>query len=710
MGRKDSRRIDMEYVPARNFAEQSARSSLVAPRRSDYVPSRYLNPDFSVLDVHQTAFYRHWKDMVTSMEVIPADIGYVNLFISETMLSEAPADAKIRRLLMLYNNADGIGFDRRLITGTIFDLAVSDNLPLPVVDYMDPSHREALVSGILSSPYSGMPEGFSELVLGTRLSEENARVLDSTLRRYEEFVSTTRGRDIPGSFDKGDTVITRRLFEDRPFMNGESVDISFPRADVSGKLGRFLESVVKAVVRRDPSVVPRSLGEQIRSFLEESLSEEGSTGPGYVAKTGYVVRHREYKVVMHEFNNTPPCSLGIMSDFMRNWQDYSRDVHPYVPSGASRTEYATMDDSQEQYYRYWKGCMVQGGQLETDNGYVWLYMSEQLANCPNKGTMYQRLKDLYEAYGTQDHSGLIRDTFGEFAIANKMQVPFAVPGIRESSDLAMMSLLDGEDVTIDSDCLLKVAHLEKSRVSEEFDEQCASAVVATIRDVSALLSSRNKRLADCFPCDRKPFKMQIYQKLRVFTGRRSGSVWAEYPALSDNLEFCDFLEALIVDSVRCSKRLSDGRNRRLLPYRIEGIDCETLVERNVYNMRNTRKKNVELNLDFKQVFSAERDLEEVTNMMAVPEEEPVATAPERISRKESRLVRRKTGNRWRTLVERLDDIQRNYLLGAVDGKVKRVDHRIEDAINDIALSIVDDTIVEAGKVYEDYEEDVRGGF
>lgn len=91
-----------------------------------------------------------------------------------------------------------------------------------------------------------------------------------------------------------------------------------------------------------------------------------------------------------------------------------------------------------------------------------------------------------------------------------------------------------------------------------------------------------------------------------------------------------------------------------------------------------------------------RDLEEVTRMMEVPDSEDGTV-------EKAQVPSAAPSGSWSEFSGRLDDLQTEYLRNALSEKV-RINRKMEAAVNSIALETVGDTVVEDGKVPEEYRE------
>jgi hypothetical protein len=136
-----------------------------------------------------------------------------------------------------------------------------------------------------------------------------------------------------------------------------------------------------------------------------------------------------------------------------------------------------------------------------------------------------------------------------------------------------------------------------------------------------------------------------------------------------------------------------------LPRLFEGIDCGRILESCVSRRMSSGTVRSYEKLDLEAIARAERDLDEVTRIMATGEEpEEEATAEE---------TSEEPGG-WGSFAESLTEAEAEYLRSALGNRLKKKDGSIEDSVNGKALEAIGDTVLEGGSIVEDYREDLEG--
>ncbi|MGN0098929.1 MAG: hypothetical protein ACI38Y_06360 [Candidatus Methanomethylophilaceae archaeon] len=116
--------------------------------------------------------------------------------------------------------------------------------------------------------------------------------------------------------------------------------------------------------------------------------------------------------------------------------------------------------------------------------------------------------------------------------------------------------------------------------------------------------------------------------------------------------------------------------------------------------RREPSKKAEIVLDMDAVKTAQDDLNRVTELMATDDHEDIPTAETVISVRNDAF-----GGPWTSLISSLDPEETGYLRSILSGK-NRIDVRLEDSINAKAMDHVDDTVIESGKLIEDYRDSI----
>jgi hypothetical protein len=160
----------------------------------------------------------------------------------------------------------------------------------------------------------------------------------------------------------------------------------------------------------------------------------------------------------------------------------------------------------------------------------------------------------------------------------------------------------------------------------------------------------------------------------------------------------ELLRFLLCESVEWM-RMTKGRKEENRTFLFEGIDCGRILESCVSRRMSSGTVRSYEKLDLEAIARAERDLDEVTRIMATGEE-PEEEAPAEETSEEP--------GGWDSFAESLTEAEAEYLRSALGNRLKKKDGSIEDSVNGKALDAIGDTVLEGGSIVEDYREDLEG--
>jgi len=153
------------------------------------------------------------------------------------------------------------------------------------------------------------------------------------------------------------------------------------------------------------------------------------------------------------------------------------------------------------------------------------------------------------------------------------------------------------------------------------------------------------------------------------------------------------VDRITIFDVECKEIITDSVNAWFEERTVEEIKARAMM----------------MTLDSEAIEGADSDLKKVTELMDTgydrePESEPV---------KEEEPKQEKDSS-WSGFISRLDDVQKAYLAAALDGKgaayLKEnglVMSIADDAINSVAVDCIGDSVMEDGRVFEEYSSDIR---
>ena len=680
LAKKHTVRLDSGFIPSVNFPEQSLRVSSGKHPVVPYTPSRCRNPDYTVLSEEQIWSYLTWKEDLDEGFNVKADLGYINLLISETLCSGAAPILKKQRILALYNRFRYVPAVRDSISSAVFDLCVSEGLTLPLIDYGTPGLNDIAAAEAFSSPPAFVSADF------IRLFRQNfngglAGAFNATVTELDRLLRTETGRGMAETYGNATRTFGHRLFPDRPFMNGRYVRISVPDTGIGGRFGDAVRAVCDLVSGKKPKegILPDYL------TPARSLDDpEFRSSPMYRVDGGPCGR-------MHMLFGYQPLPPDFKKQMDAHWEEYSNQPCEYVPSGTSRAHYADMGPEQTAYFRYWKNEIREGRYPETDTGYVWLFANEQISCYVNRAEVYRRLCGMCRAYDFTEH-GLLHRLCFEYAVLFGLPLRFATSAHPESAAATIIEFIRGHDAEVLPFCFATAADAPVT-LARAFDDACCKVACNALRQIFQMLSGADISLEKVGGVRTAPVKFAVFSSTGLGHALRT-NVWEDIPALESGGRLEKLLSFLVCETVE----LMHGRRTAGKTFMLKGIDCGEVVASCVSRRKASGTVMPYEKLDLEAIAEAERDLDEVTRIMATEE-----TEEEDIPEEESPG----SGNGWDAFADSLADSELIYLRSALEGTLSKKDGSVEDSINGKALDTVGDTVLEGGTIVEDYRGDLE---
>ena len=684
LAKKHTARLDSGFIPSVNFPEQSLRVSAGRHPVVPYVPSRYRNPDYTVLNEEQIWSYLTWKEDLDEGMHVKADLGYVNLLISETLCSDMPPIRRKQRLLALYNYFDDDPALRGDIASAVFDLCVSEGMTLPIIDYGSPVLNDIASAEAFSSPPSFVSAQFIRL-FRPGFSEKLTGAFNATMHELDRLLRTEDGKGVVETYGNGTRSFEHRLFPGRPFMNGGNTVMSIPDARIAGRFGDAVRAVCDLVSGKKPKA----------GILPDYLTPAASVDdPEFRSSPVYRVEEGPYGR-MHMLFGYQPLPSDFTKQMRARWEEYSNKACAYVPSGTSRAHYSEMDRAQTAYFRYWKNEIREDRYPETDTGYVWLFANEQISCFRNRAEVYRRLCGMCKAYDFTEH-GLLHRLCFEYAVLFGLPPRFATSAHPESVSAVLIEFIKGHDAEVLPSCFATAADVP-APWERAFDDACCKVACDALRQISQMLSEAGTPLETLGGVKTAPFKFAVFSATGLGHALRT-TAWADLPKVESGGRLEELLRFLLCESVEWM-RTAKGRKEENRTFLFEGIDCGRILESCVSRRMSSGTVRSYEKLDLEAIARAERDLDEVTRIMATGEE-PEEEAPAEETSEEP--------GGWGSFAESLTEAEAEYLRSALGNRLKKKDGSIEDSVNGKALDAIGDTVLEGGSIVEDYREDLEG--
>lgn len=425
-----------------------------------------------------------------------------------------------------------------------------------------------------------------------------------------------------------------------------------------------------------------------------------------------------------EASRAIPRKDALMAGIRRNSQRAGRRDVQYVPSGCRCASYGSMDEDQTEFYLSWRSQAVRGIYGDTDRGYLWLLLCETVSSDRDAERRLSMLEGLYRAYGQSSDQvrRLIGRTCADYAfMTDQDPVWYGYPGDRaavlwmklrlEPVGRLSMDLLDG---LVDMDVRKYVAP----------DGDYDGALNAAVRAMDAFLRDRDgESLLEACGAGARPSTREILPDLVHEWDRYVGVRMCDFGRNSTGGRLITAAAKVAVRGVNSRKGAArPNRPSRIDPEMLEAMESavEALVSGRARRAEAERKRRdaMSIVLDREAVLAAESDLDAVRTLVGTEDEDPQTVPdgpPEPVPAEETAPVAAaEPGSGFAGLAHSLDDIRKGYLRACLDGSgdeflrscgMSRV--AMEDSINETAMDLVGDQVVQDGEVFEEYAGDIR---
>ena len=691
-----------------------------------YVSVPFIYVDYRALERDQLDYYLYWRDRFWEGEMLRTCEGYLWLLANEIGLSDRDPVETYDLLMKLWGERRFDLFDPSLFTEFVRDYAIEHNLPRPPADVFGSDKNEALVNSIACCPewYIDIAS-LSEMTNGFGIKRDEAdtvcRIVEISLRRLI--------RMSKGQFDSYSSVNLENvhdLYRSYPLLRGRKVAVDSPdlfhnrsfRAFIRD-VTRYASSLLRGLKEQDR---PQELSDLMTEIITDVYEHPDDSGPEcdpkaavtvvkevaerYIARGLHPSLSTDEKDIdkvslMAERNiRIPPSSAQKL---LNNWNLDSDEPCRYVKSGFVNPSYDTFTREQYDYYIFWRTQFRKGRYLETDDGYIRLFVAELVSCSDDPKDALETLVRLRDTYRCHSLDRYISVAMMEYSVI------FGIPV--NDTEYAYESLLNGiacmcmernpmMDMT--PDVLASISGIDKDTILKLGKEGIA-AINESLRRIDS------ERIALGIPPTLELFNVQIIPHSAFYTMKR------DFPMPSYNSTFRTFvvkrsssLRSYISNTIKLVATYISKFSGKKVTIKIpkyHGERSVKIVEESVmkaFGLDPKRKKKLEL--DPSALKSAQDDLSAVTEMMSTEEEEKEETPVEEVSEEG-----------WGALVAKLDDDQMEYLADALgDGsrcssiarRSGKTVSKMEDSINSIAMDMIGDTIVENQSVIDDYRGEV----
>ena len=393
-------------------------------------------------------------------------------------------------------------------------------------------------------------------------------------------------------------------------------------------------------------------------------------------------------------------------------------IHPesenakYVTSDCEHPCFLDLTQEQFDYYVHWKQSFMRGVPLDTDNGYLNLFLSELInLDTPFTPSILQRLMETYGGAGKNliasvliDYELLEGHSFSDHRVYLDRYVvnSWIEEFIKGTNKVPLDSTLLG---------IMRSGGMNVRYISEDIPVQTLSQALQevfkeVIKDTSPEKMFNAKSVSTW---------RTLFVGLDYLRGRAEAKV--RYTNYLEAPKFVNFIDK----SVRYMSALLSGKSFDDLgmkkTFTFLGVDCAKIFKSVITQKAELPepKPQTKIVLNRDAISEAQSDLAAVTDMMYVPEEEKTTpeVRPEPAVHTETYLS---PDDPWKALNDVLDPSEKEYLDALLQSprqakellkKTGASRTKIEDSINDKSLDCIGDTIIENGTIVDDYLNDIR---
>lgn len=743
--------LEKWFKPDSGFLDQIARYRGMDGEECPYVPSDYRTPDYSVLDRQQISFYLYWRSMLSRGECPRADHGYAWMRMCEIVNSDMDPRQGMMELRTIYDNSRSAGIAQSEVSEVMFDYAVAHDLDLPRHWYFPGSVMNGMVlSEALAPPTEWLGWALIRGSSGYKLPAE-ARdmdvyaLVDMCLPEIDRHLRDTTDRGIADTYGDGRRTETYTVFKRFPyFLDERDFIVTYTELDTAGRFGEFMSSLCRCCARailksqglRGPSV-PSSFGKDLRSIVDRALADGlvYHMPPPDRAVRGterHAVSSRERALI--EMGEQLGEGTPFGDDRPRMFYDrYARrrpeqparrietgsssesgGPRPYVPSEYANPDFRSFNDSQRGFYLHWREMARQGRYIDTDQGYVWLYLCELVNSQSDPEEVRSQMVGLQRAYGdgAKDFR-LIGRAYLDYTLLHDLELdePWMYPSPM-TADLVMDRFVDGDGRAPDSASLAILADLNDDP-NYMLDDDSTGVAVLTLRAVQRELTRKGSGIAEACCIKPRTESIRLFSQLAYYPADGQGNVLrVTHPDYVFNPRAAAWTCEVVKNSVRAVRRHRGEKGYRVQDTKAFGLQVKGIVERcseewfASKEADERRDRAMRVSLDAEAIRSAESDLRDVTDMMSVDTPETMTEFMPEDAPDDS------MGDPWEKFASRLDSIQVQYIrakIRCVEPKLPRGQWSgIEDSINEIALETVGDTVIDDGSVVLDYMDELTG--
>lgn len=694
-------------------------------RYSGFVPAKtrpvaltLKYPTFSDFTPNQLDFYLYWRSTVGTPDFKKASEGYCWLFVCELINSEdRQKSSELLNFLATAENSYGEPVYPELFA-TALEYSYLNGTPPPQYSHwMDRDKRFHAESRYLAQPVSDLPTWFFDryaYYCKITYGPDASALLGSITRSYEKALLKNTNKSFRETF----CISAQHCFS--PYKNHVFLGEQQPLEEIfwlpSNKIRTFFDFVSRVCYGEEVSFSEIEFGKELADIVKNAKTNgdrSPSVGPTEkdngvsIRRLGTECTELGPSCLCDPFAETAqgPVNLGDILTY-RNMLP-AREV-AYIPSGYEYPAYSDLDSDRLAYYLRWKNEFENGNRLDTDNGYLNLYMTE-LINTDEGMKTHGLLRNLWKTYDFGDSNNVGR-IFGEHAIMN--DIPFGNYTLIQ--DRWILNRWIGMFLEGTNDLPLSEAALECMRFGyssychDEKEIPPFEPFTKSIRRIVKTLSERGG-IKSLFELKSNTVRRTLYYGYVYLRGstEKSAKIF-DYVSSKKFNKFVDKVADYV--SILCEE---PGKKKI---FKLDGLDCVAIIRKECVAWNNAQRRLhlPELNLDSENIQRAQSELDQVTEMMKT-EEEPSEKEEKTATEKEEKSIETQNGSPWKRFFGMLTEGETEYLRARTENKNTKpileklgiTANKIEDSINSKSLDAIGDTVIENGVPVEDYLKDIR---
>lgn len=729
-----------------DFSEDIRRYSRIRGKPADYMPSGIARPDYQSLLGPRLDYYLWWRDCADRGKLLSPDSGYAWLRCTELINMGGDPNGVLEAIIRFTRACASSLRLAPMVCGLAEDYALAKGLPLDAVPRGQPfADSKVLTTWDITRypmrrPAPGMllDPALHNWRRDVELPDDRMEdILFLSLTGIDEHTRSAQGVSAVESCDPVKGIATIHPFSGFVDYSGTGV-VRMPVVSLSeGGLRDLLDGIVRQaarLVRTDgkasPSV-PKSFPKEYRRIVAAAVDavvrgdawdarlfrSPVADGEGFWASDDIEAvpedeeRPSVIPIPYPEFD-PPTISQRILDS---NWDEESEDEVPYVSSRRLRICHPDMDADQRAFYISWRTRARRGVYGDTDAGYLWLYCTELVNHDYEPRRVQDELERAVEAYYDAFPAPIpLCRAVQEHAILHGFDVP-STP-LDECDAGILCDKLERDPVgAITPGVALYLAPGMSDTYVRGDHHVYTEALTAAVSAADGVLRDQDGvRFIDLIRRD-SPFPMNRYLYSDLWQPG-SVSIKVRMYSVRSSKTASDLLDGTVRAAVHgiCRHLGKAGPNiPRSLPAAYaravaDAVDAAFDDMRERERRREFIRKASEVRFDSDAVRAAAADLDAVTGMMTVEGDRITESTPPSVEE----AVEGRGG--MAALVAVLDDVERRYLRACMDGSgasvLKGTGRRagaVEQSINDKAMDAFGDAVMEDGRIYDDYADDLR---